>query len=124
MNGKTETGSSADTFKLVVALAILGAGVYGFYHYADQALVYRIAAMLGAVALAAVVAMQTQLGRASWDFIVTSRTEVRKVVWPSRTETVQTTLYVIIMVIIVGIFLWLLDMFLLWAAKALTGQGG
>ncbi len=123
MNGNTETSSGFDTFKLAVALAILAGGVYGFYHYADQALVYRVAGMLGAVVLAALVAAQTQLGRASWDFIVTSRTEVRKVVWPSRTETVQTTLYVLIMVIIVGIFLWLLDMFLLWAAKALTGQG-
>jgi preprotein translocase subunit SecE len=53
-----------------------------------------------------------------------ARTEVRKVVWPNRTETTQTTLYVIIMVIIIGIFLWLLDMFLLWATRLLTGQGG
>ena len=49
--------------------------------------------------------------------------EVRKVVWPTRAETLQTTLAVLLMVLLVGIFLWLLDMFLLWAIQILTGQG-
>ncbi|MEA2094042.1 MAG: preprotein translocase subunit SecE, partial [Pseudomonadota bacterium] len=49
--------------------------------------------------------------------------EVRRVVWPSRQETVQTTLVVLLMVLLVGIFLWLLDMVLLWAIQILTGQG-
>jgi preprotein translocase subunit SecE len=125
MNGRTETtGGGADTFKLVVALAIVAGGVFGFYWWADQPTFMRVGTVLGSVVLAALVAAQTQVGRNAWDFIVSSRTEVRKVVWPNRTETTQTTLYVIIMVIIIGIFLWLLDMFLLWATRLLTGQGG
>lgn len=123
MNGKTETGNPLDTIKLVIAVAMLVAGVAGFYYYGEEPLFYRVGGLLGAAVLAALMAVQTEVGRAAWDFIVTSRTEVRKVVWPSRTETVQTTLYVLVMVILVGIFLWLLDMFLLWAAQSLTGQG-
>jgi len=124
MNGKTETSSVADIAKLLLAVAILAAGVVGFYFYADQPTFVRIGGVLLAVLFAALVAVQSTIGRAGWDFVVASRTEVRKVVWPTQTETTQTTLYVIVMVIIVGIFLWLLDMFLLWAAKLLTGQGG
>jgi len=124
MNGNTETSSVADIAKLLLAVAILAAGVVGFYFYADQPTFVRIGGVLLAVLFAALVAVQSTIGRAAWEFVVASRTEVRKVVWPTRTETTQTTLYVIVMVIVVGIFLWLLDMFLLWAAKLLTGQGG
>ncbi len=124
MNGKTEVSSSFDTFKLMVSIAILAAGIYGFYFWAEQPLFYRVGGMLVIVVLAAVVAAQSAIGRTAWEFIVTSRTEVRKVVWPTRTETVQTTLYVMVVVIVIGILLWLLDMFLLWAVKLLTGQGG
>ena len=124
MNGKTEESSGFDIFKLMVSVAILAAGIYGFYFWAEQPLFYRVGGMLVIVTLAAVVAAQSTIGSAAWEFIVTSRTEVRKVVWPTRTETVQTTLYVMVVVIIIGILLWLLDMFLLWAVKLLTGQGG
>jgi preprotein translocase subunit SecE len=124
MNGKTEVNNVADVAKLLVAVAILAASVVGFYFYSDQPTFVRVGGVLLAVVLASLVAVQSTIGRATWDFIVSSRAEVRKVVWPTRTETTQTTLYVIVMVIIVGIFLWLLDMFLLWGAKLLTGQGG
>jgi preprotein translocase subunit SecE len=56
-------------------------------------------------------------------FITGAQNEVRRVVWPTRQETVQTTLAVVLMVFLVGIFLWLLDMILLWAIQLLTGQG-
>ena len=124
MNGKTETSGGLDSFLLLLSIAILAAGVYGFYHFADQPMVVRVAGVLGAVVLAGVLATRSTVGRAAWDFLVTSRTEVRKVVWPTRTETVQTTMYVIVVVIVVGIILWLLDMFLVWAVKLLGGQGG
>jgi preprotein translocase subunit SecE len=58
------------------------------------------------------------------EFFLESRTEVRKVVWPSRQETVQTTLIVFAVVIVMGIFLWLVDMVLLEIVRAVTGQGG
>jgi len=69
------------------------------------------------------IALQTNKGRFAWGFVGGARTEVRKVIWPTRAETMQTTLMVVIMVILVGILLWIMDSFLLWAVKLLTGQG-
>jgi preprotein translocase subunit SecE len=68
--------------------------------------------------------MTSGVGRELWRFIQGSRIELRKVVWPNRQETGQTTLVIIFFVIIMGIFFWLLDMLLAWAARMLTGQGG
>jgi preprotein translocase subunit SecE len=77
-----------------------------------------------AIALAAVVFMQTERGRVLWKFVQGSRVEIRKVIWPTRTEAVQTTLTVFVFVLVLGIFFWGLDMFLLWVTRLLTGQGG
>ncbi|MCB1852204.1 MAG: preprotein translocase subunit SecE, partial [Gammaproteobacteria bacterium] len=64
---------------------------------------------------------QTASGRRIWEFATASRTEVRKVVWPSRQETIQTTLIVFAMVLVMGIVLWLFDMLLLTIVRAVTG---
>jgi preprotein translocase subunit SecE len=83
--------------------------------------------VLGLVAIvivAAGIAFTTSTGQAILSFGRESRAEVRKVVWPTRQETVQTTLMVVVAVIILGIFLWLIDMMLLNAVQMLTGQGG
>jgi preprotein translocase subunit SecE len=64
--------------------------------------------------------LQSQSGKAAWAFVRDARTEVRKVVWPTRKETAQTTLFVIVAVIFMGVCLWLLDMFLGWAVRLLT----
>ena len=113
-----------DSLKLTVAVAILLAAIGGFYYYGDQSLLIRVLALLAAATVSAVVALQTGVGRNAWGFIGETRTEVRKVVWPSRQETIQTTLVVIVMVILVGVMLGLFDMFLGWAVQKLTGQGG
>jgi len=63
-------------------------------------------------------------GKELWRFILGSRIEVRKMVWPNRQETMQTTLAVFVFVLVMGVFFWVLDMFLLWATRLLTGQGG
>ncbi|MGB5279095.1 MAG: preprotein translocase subunit SecE [Gammaproteobacteria bacterium] len=121
---ETEVSNKLDTFKLVVAVAILLAGIGGFYYYADASLLYRV---LGLVALAIVavgIALTTGTGQAIVSFGRESRAEVRKVVWPTRQETLQTTLMVVVAVIILGIFLWLIDMMLLSGVQMLTGQGG
>jgi preprotein translocase subunit SecE len=68
--------------------------------------------------------LTTDLGRTVWSFVLESKQEVRKVVWPTREETMRTTLLVFAMVFIVGLILWLLDMFLFWGVRILTGQGG
>ncbi len=80
--------------------------------------------MLVAAGLSISVAMQTEKGRHVWGYFQDAQIEVRKVVWPTRQETVQTTFIVIIMVILVAIILWLLDMFLGWSIGSLMGHGG
>ncbi|MBL1141768.1 MAG: preprotein translocase subunit SecE [Proteobacteria bacterium] len=124
MNSTVETtGGKLDTFKLGLALLILIAALVGFYVYAEQDLLYRVIGLLLAVGISIAVAYQTEKGREVWGYFHDAQIEVRKVVWPTRKETVNTTLLVIGMVIIVAIILWLLDMFLGWSIGALMGHG-
>ena len=121
---ETEVSNKLDTFKLVIAIAILLTGIGGFYYYAEASLLYRVLGLVAMVLVAAGIALTTTTGHAILSFGRESRAEVRKVVWPTRQETVQTTLMVVVAVIILGIFLWLIDMMLLNAVQVLTGQGG
>ncbi len=125
MNSKVETQTSRlDTLKLAVAILLLLAGIVAFYWFADYAVLVRVLGLLVVAGIAVAIGSQTGVGRDAFEFLRLSRTEVRKVVWPTRTETIQATLAVVVMVILTGIVLWLLDMFLLWAVQLLTGQGG
>ena len=121
---ETEVSNKLDTLKLVVAVAVLLAGIGGFYYYADASLLYRVLGLVGMVIVAVGIVLTTGTGHAILSFGREARAEVRKVVWPTRQETVQTTLMVVVAVIILGIFLWLVDMVLLKAVQLLTGQGG
>lgn len=115
------TSSNADTIKLASAALMVVLGLVGFYYFADQSLLMRVIALLIIAGLASFVVYQTDLGKRTVEFFKDARTEVRKVVWPSRTETTQTTLTVFMIVIIVGIFLWLLDMLLSFLFRLITG---
>ena len=121
---ETETTSKLDNFKLLIAIALLIAGIGQFYYFEDQSLLYRVLGLLAFIAVAGGVVYTTRIGQSVWVFARDARTEVRKVIWPTRQETMQTTLMVVVMVILVGIMLWLMDMFLRWAVLLLTGQGG
>lgn len=122
MNAEAEaTASTMDTVKLGASLLILVAGIYAFYHFAEQSLLLRVLGLLALVGVAVFVALQSKQGKTAWSFAVDSRTEVRKVVWPSRQETLQTTLIVFVMVLLLGIFLWLVDMLLAYILKLITG---
>jgi len=112
-----------DNLKLGVAVLLLLGGVVAFHYYEDQMIVLRVLGMLVVASIALGIIAQTAFGRNVIGFVSGAQNEVRRVVWPSRAETIQTTLVVIVIVIIVGIFLWLLDMVLLWAVQLLTGQG-
>jgi len=125
MVASSESGKSKlDTVKLFLAVVLLGAGIAGFYNLQIESQLYRVLALLAVVAVAVGVVYTTALGQRINGFRKDSFLEVRKVVWPSRQETIQTTLIVIVAVFIIGIFLWLLDMLLLWGVQVLTGQGG
>lgn len=124
MNGKAKTdttGSSADGLKLGLAALILLGGFVGFYYFDDQVIWLRVLGLLVMAGLAASVAAQSARGRAVVDFLQRANTELRKVVWPTRQETVQTTLIVLVVVVIVGIMLWLMDMFFGWLIRSLLG---
>ena len=109
-----------DTVKLVAAVGIAAAAIFAFYYYSDTSLLVRVIGLLAAVGVAVAIFLTTEMGSSFLGFYNDSRTELRKVVWPTRQETLQTSLVVILLVIIMGIFLWLLDMFLFWVVRLLT----
>ena len=125
MVAKTEevVSNKLDTFKLLLAIAVLIAGIVGFYYYEAESLLYRVLGVVFAAGLAIAISATTMLGQNLIGFGREARMEVRKVVWPSRQETVQTTFMVIVAVIIIGIFLWLIDMLLAEAIQLVTGTG-
>lgn len=120
--------NSLDTIKLVVALVLLFLGIAGFYYFADWqgepvSLLYRVLGLLAVMGVAAYVALTSASGKRLMSFMQDSRTEVRKMVWPTRVETMQTTLMVFVIVFILTLFLWLVDMLLGWGIKSLLGGG-
>ena len=125
MSEHAETGSSVlDTAKLIAAVAILIGGIAAFYLLGTLPIALRWVIVLAALGAGIAVALQSSQGRAFWQFVQGSRVELRKVVWPTGQETGQTTLVVVVAVLIMGIFFWLLDMGLGALTRALTGQGG
>ena len=114
----------ADRLKLGLAVVVMMVGIAGFYYFSDASTLLRVIGLLlsGGVALA--IAYQSSAGRGAWEYAVDARNEVRKVVWPSRKETTQTTLVVISMVIVMAIILWIFDWFLVLGVEVLTGRGG
>jgi preprotein translocase subunit SecE len=121
---KTQDVATADKVKLSIAIVIAIAGVAGYYVLVNQASWLRWAAVVGSLVLAAVVVAFSRYGTEFRRFVELSRIELRKVVWPTRQETLQTTVVVFVFVAIAGVFFWALDLVLAWATKFLTGQGG
>jgi preprotein translocase subunit SecE len=123
MVAKTEqvVSSKLDTFKLLLAIAILIAGIVGFYYYEAESQLYRVLGVVFAAGVAIAISSTTNIGQNLIGFGREARMEVRKVVWPTRQETVQTTFMVIVAVIVIGIFLWLIDMLLAEAIQMITG---
>ncbi len=117
-------GGGVDAVKLVAAVLLVIAGIAGFYVLQNQADWVRWGSVVAGIALAAVVFGSSARGHAVWQFMLDSRQELRKVSWPSGQETRQTTLVVFVFVLVVGFFFWGLDLFLSWATRFLTGQGG
>ena len=111
MTGKAEatTASGMDVFKLVIAAAFVLAGLAAFYVYTGYPLLYRVLGIVAAVVVAAVIVFTTERGRTLASFMKDARTEVRKMVWPTRGETLQTTLVVFVVVILLALFLWIID---------------
>ncbi len=111
-----------DVVKQVISALFVILGVIAFYHFSEIALLYRVLFLVAIVALSLGMLFTTAFGRGVWGFMLESKQEVRRVVWPTREETIRTTLMVFVMVFIVGLVLWVLDMCLFWGIRLLTGQ--
>jgi len=118
-----EQPTFVDTAKLALAIIIVLAGLVGYYYFADSSALLRALGVIVALAAGAVVAFTSLQGRIFWKFIQGARVELNKVVWPTREETIQTTLVVLVVALFGGVFFWLLDFFLLWLTTRITGQG-
>ncbi len=114
----------ADRLKLILAVALLVAGVAGFYVLAGQPQVLRVLTVLAGVGLALLIGMRSGPGGRLWGFLKDSRTEVRRVVWPTRRETLQTTGVVFLAAVVVGLMLWLFDWVISLAIRGFMGLGG
>jgi len=113
--------SPADRMKLMGAGALVLAALVLFYLLGDFSFLYRVLGLLVVFGVAIFLFLQTDRGMRALSFFKDSRTEVRKVVWPTRAETTQLTITVMIIVFIVGLFLWILDLILSGAFRFITG---
>ena len=120
-NTEASPSGSLDWLKWLFVAAIVGAGVYGNWYFQDESLLIRVAALLGLAAVALFVALQTERGRNTWNLIKESRSEIRRVVWPTNQETNQTTLVVLVLVLIFALILWGLDSLLGWIVSSIIG---
>lgn len=123
MNASTENqpSGSLDSLKWGVIFLILIGAVVGNYVYGEQSVLIRAVAVVVAIAIAGVIAMQTVKGKAAVEFAKESRTEIRKVVWPTRQEAVQTTGIVLVATVIMSLLMWGLDSLLFWVVGFVTG---
>jgi len=123
MNASTESqpSGSLDFLKWSIVLLLLAAAVAGNYIYGEQSVLIRAVAVVVAIAIAGIVAMQTEKGRSAVTFAKESKTEIRKVVWPTRQEAVQTTGIVLVATLIMSILMWGLDSVLFWLVGFITG---
>jgi preprotein translocase subunit SecE len=123
MNASTENqpSSSFDGLKWGIIALLLAGAVFGNYAFGEESVLIRAIAIVAIVVVAGLIAMQTEKGRSAVVFAKESRTEVRKVVWPTRQEAVQTTGIVLIATAIMSVLLWGLDSFLFWIVGFITG---
>jgi len=122
MNAKTDVSTNKlDTIKWTFAILTIVVGTVSFYYFEEYPPFIRVVGLLFLVGIALFTVSRTGKGRSTVEFLREARTEVRKVVWPTRQETVQMTGIVIVMVVLVALIIWLLDSILFWIVRWLTG---
>ena len=112
-----------DKIKLVIAFLLVVAGITGFYYLHDSAAVLKLASVLVGLLLATVVAWTSEPGKRFFVFCKDSVAEAKRVVWPTRKETMQTTGIVILFSIVMALFLWAVDASLMMVVDKLMGRG-
>ena len=130
--------SSLDSLKWVLALVVFAVAVVGNVYFKEIidylldaapqfmfltkfTLIYQVLAVVFLMALSAFIALQTTQGKSFVVLVKEANLERRKVVWPTRQETTQTTLIVVVFVVIVGLILWGIDSVLGMLTKMLIG---
>ena len=122
MSIKAEAKESRfDALKWLEVVVLVAVGVVANHYFAAQSILYRVVGLLVLAAIAAFVALQTAKGQAFFGLLKDARTEIRKVVWPTRQETTQTTLIVVAVVLVMALLLWGLDSLLGWLVSTIVG---
>jgi preprotein translocase subunit SecE len=111
-----------DKIKIAAALMLVAAGVAGFYFLDQSPMILRVTSVLAGLAAAAVTLWTSDTGKQFYAFAQESTAETKKVVWPTRKETLQTTGIVFAFMVVMAMFLWAVDAGLLWVVKQLLGQ--
>ena len=114
--------SDMDNLKLALAVALVIGGVWAYYYFTDLAVVLRVLMVLGGLIAAGAVARFTEQGRELFVFGQEAWTEAGKVSWPTRKETLQTTLVVFAFVVVMALVLFAIDSTLAWLIKLATGR--
>jgi preprotein translocase subunit SecE len=125
MNSKVSQPSTSTNIVLWSLITILVAGgIFANFYFSNYPITIRLVGWIILAAILVGLTLQTQFGKSSWIFIKESRMEMRKVTWPTRQETVQTTLVVVAMIVLMALILWGIDSLLLWVIGTLTGHAG
>jgi len=125
MSSEAETaGSSLDSAKLIVAVLLVVGGLAAYYYFVDVTRIVRVLGLVAVALVAVFIAAQTAKGRETVGFVRDTQIEVRKVVWPTRDETMKTTGFVMLVVILAALLLWLLDLALGGLTRWLMSLGG
>ena len=119
---ETSESGFLDIIKLLLAAGVLVGGLYSYYYFLEVSLPLRVLMVLGGTAAGITVGMTSTQGQRLWAFIQGARIEIRKVVWPTKQETTQTSIAVFIFTFIMALFFWGLDSFLLWLTRTLVGS--
>ena len=121
VESKNIEGNDNGTPLLLMSLVLLLAGIVAFYYFSEIRLFYRVLGLFAVLGLAGYIVYQTSFGKTVYTYVLESKIELKKVVWPTKQETTQTAIGVIVIVVIIGILLWLLDMLLAWSIGTLYG---
>ena len=110
-----------DKIKLFLALLIIAVGISGFYLLAEMPMVVKVGQFIGSLIVAALVAWTSEPGKRFAVYVRESWIELRKVVWPTRKETVQSTAMVLAFVFVMALFLWGVDAILASVVRMMMG---
>ncbi|GJM06291.1 MAG: protein translocase subunit SecE [marine bacterium B5-7] len=120
----TNSTTPWDTLRWLIVAVLLIGGIVANVHFSAQPFLWRLGAGVGITIVSAVFALQTAHGKIAWQFLKDARMEVRRIIWPTRQQVMQSTLMVVVMVIVLSIILWGIDSIMIRLASWLTGQGG